>query len=70
MPLCPSRYASIRTLLVSLLVGDSVHYGIHLFGLIEGAAFFGAVSPPYRGWTKFAIAQSPHARDPKRIRTR
>jgi hypothetical protein len=43
-------------LLVSLLFGDSVHYEIHLFGLlIEGAAIFGAVSPPAcGGWTKFA----------------
>ena len=29
----PSRYASIHTLRVSPLSGDSVHYGIHLFGL-------------------------------------
>src|SRR5829696_7884136 len=53
-------------LLASLLSGDSVHYGIRLFGLIEGAAFFGAVSTPHRGWTKFAFSQSPGARDPKR----
>src|SRR5215210_1790290 len=32
----------------------------------SGAAIFGAVSAPRRGWTKFAIAQSPL--DPKRIR--
>jgi hypothetical protein len=31
-------------LLVSPLLGDSVHYGIHLLGLIEGAAIFIAVS--------------------------
>ena len=31
---CPSRYASIRTLGETTLFGDSVHYGIRLFGLI------------------------------------
>jgi hypothetical protein len=30
---CPSRYASIRTVSESTLLGDSVHYEIHLFGL-------------------------------------
>ena len=33
-------------LLVSLLFGDSVHCEIRLFGLIEGAAIFRAVSIP------------------------
>jgi hypothetical protein len=41
-------------LLVSPLLGDSVHCEIHLFGLIEGAAIFRSVSLPQRGWTKFA----------------
>jgi hypothetical protein len=41
-------------LLVSPLFGDSVHYEILVFGLIEGAAIFGAASPLHRGWTKFA----------------
>ena len=48
-------------LLVSLLFGDSVHYEIHLFGLIEGAAIFGSVSP-LRRVDQVRIAQSPHAR--------
>ncbi len=49
--LYPSRYASIRTLSVShSLYGSPVHYEIHLFRLISGAAIFRAVSP--FGWAK------------------
>src|SRR5215213_874639 len=49
------RHASIRTVRESTFLGDSVHYEIHLFGLLsEGAAIFGTASPPHRGWTKFA----------------
>jgi hypothetical protein len=55
-------------LFVSLLFGDSVHCEIHLFGLIEGAAIFGAVSLPQRGWTKFAL-RSRLMLDPKRSDT-
>jgi hypothetical protein len=53
----PSRYASIRTLSVSShsLFGDSVHMMRSvLSGYQGGAAIFRAVSPPRRGWTKFA----------------
>ena len=60
--LCVLRYASIRTLWVSPLLGDSVHCEIHLFGLIEGAAIFGAVSAPLRRVDQVRIAQSPCAR--------
>ncbi len=49
-------------LLVSPLLGDSVHCEIHLFGLIEDAAIFGAVSAPLRRVDQVRIAQSPHAR--------
>jgi hypothetical protein len=55
-------------LLVSPLFGGSVHYEIHLFGLIEGAAIFASVSAPRRGWTKFA-SRSRLMLDPKRSGT-
>ena len=55
-------------LLVSLLFGDSVHYGILLFGLIEGAAIFGTVSAPRGGWIKFVL-RSRLMLDPKRSDT-
>ena len=66
---CPSRYASIRTLSEPTLFGDSVHYEILLFGLIEDAAIFGAVSPPRGGRTKFVL-RSRLTLDPKRLGTR
>jgi hypothetical protein len=47
-------------LLVSPLLGESVHCDSHLFGLIEGAAIFGAVSAPLRRVDQVRIAQSPH----------
>jgi hypothetical protein len=40
---------------VSPLFGDSVHYEILLFGLLEDAAIFGAVSPPRGGRAKFVL---------------
>jgi hypothetical protein len=52
--------SALRAMLLSALLGeptlfgDSVHYGIHLFGLHRGAAIFRAASPPSGGWTKFA----------------
>jgi hypothetical protein len=59
------RAMLLSALSVSSLFGDSVHCEIRLFGHIEGAAIFVAVSTR-RGWTKFAIAQSPHARSEAR----
>src|SRR5215210_3307670 len=61
--LCPSRYASIRTLLVSLLFGDSVHCEIHLFGLLRRRCNLrsGLASSSWRV-DQVRIAQSPHAR--------
>jgi hypothetical protein len=59
--LCPSRYASIRTLGEPALFGGSVHYGIRLFGLpIEGAAIFASISP--QRVDQVRLAQSPCAR--------
>jgi hypothetical protein len=54
---------------VSPLFSDSVHYEILLFGLIEDAAIFGAVSPPRGGRTKFVL-RSRLTLDPKRSGTR
>jgi hypothetical protein len=54
---------------VSPLFDDSVHYEIHLDSdYREGAAIFLAVSP-FRGVDQVRMAQSPHARDPKRSDT-
>ena len=55
---------------VSQISCASVHYGIRLdSGYQAGAAIFASVSPPRRGWTKFAW-RSHLMLDPKRIRTR
>jgi hypothetical protein len=65
--LCPSRYASICTLReLTLLVARCIMGSVLIRA--KGAAIFRAVF--LEGWTKFAIAQSPYARDPKRVRAR
>jgi hypothetical protein len=59
--LCPSRYASIRTFSEPTIFGGSVHYEIRL----DSDYQLKALQSSYRslllqrGWTKFAIAQSP-----------
>jgi hypothetical protein len=61
------RYASIRTPGEPTLFGDSVHCEIHLFGLLKALqSSQRSLFAPRGGRTKFAIAQSPCARDPKR----
>src|SRR5215210_6185308 len=67
--LCPSRYASIRTLLVSLLFGDSVHCEIHLFGLLRRRCNLPiGLASSKRRVDQVRIAQSPYL-DPKRSDT-
>jgi hypothetical protein len=65
---CVSFAMLPSALLVSPLLADSVHCEIRLLGLPTGAAIFGAVSPPRRGWTKFALRSRP-VLDPKRSDT-
>src|SRR5215210_1984431 len=67
--LCPSRYASIRILLVSLLFGDSVHCEIHLFGLLRRRCNLPiGLASSKRRVDQVRIAQSPYL-DPKRSDT-
>jgi len=53
--LCPSRYASIRTLGELTLVGSPVHYGIRLF---EPKALQSSERPSWKGRPS-SLAQSP-----------
>ena len=64
---CPSRYASIRTVSVSSLFGDSVHRMRSVLIRAKGAAIFRAVF--LERWTKFAW-RSRLMLDPKRVRAR
>ena len=52
------RAMLLSALSVSPLFGGSVHRMRSVFST-QSAAIFLAVSPPRRGWTKFAMAQSP-----------
>jgi hypothetical protein len=56
---CPSRYASIRTLGEPTLFGDSVHRMRSVFSDLSEALQSSYRSLLKRGWTKFAMAQSP-----------
>src|SRR5918911_1965697 len=54
---------------VSLLLGDSVHYGIRLFGLLRRRCNLRIGLSSVEDGPSSQLAQSPRARDPKRIRT-
>src|SRR5215212_657908 len=70
-PFCPSRYASIRTSVSPLLCG-SVHrmrsvFEIRLFGFYE-KVLQSSERPSSWKVSQVHMAQSPNARDPKRVR--